>query len=53
MHWLCMGGYAPYVWPSYGITLLVVVLNIYWAFASARRAREEARRRLLMGGRGS
>jgi heme exporter protein CcmD len=53
MHWLCMGGYAAYVWPSYGITLLVVVLNIYWAFASARRAREEARRRLQMSGSGS
>jgi heme exporter protein CcmD len=46
MHWLCMGGYAAYVWPSYGITLLVVVLNIYWAFGAARRAREEALRRL-------
>lgn len=46
MHWLCMGGYAAYVWPSYGLTLLVVVLNIYWAFGSARRAREEALRRL-------
>jgi heme exporter protein D len=30
-----MGGYAAYVWSAYGITLLVVLLNV-WA---ARRAR--------------
>ena len=32
---LQMGGYAPYVWSAYGITLLVLLLNIW----SARRAR--------------
>lgn len=32
---LAMGGHGPYVWSAYGITLLVVLLNI-WA---ARRAR--------------
>jgi heme exporter protein D len=32
---LAMGGYAAYVWSAYGITLLVILLNI-WA---ARRAR--------------
>jgi len=25
-----MGGYADYVWPSYGLTLGVIVLNIVW-----------------------
>lgn len=30
---LHMGGYAAYVWPAYGITLLVFVANIW----SARR----------------
>jgi heme exporter protein CcmD len=30
---LGMGGYAPYVWSAYGITLAALVLN-YW---SARR----------------
>ena len=25
---LAMGGYAPYVWPAYGLTLLVLTLNI-------------------------
>ena len=32
---LAMGGYAPYVWSAYGITLAVLLLNIW----SARRAR--------------
>jgi heme exporter protein D len=32
---IAMGGYAPYVWSAYGITLLVILLNIW----SARRAR--------------
>ena len=32
---LLMGGHAPYVWSAYGISLLVLLLNI-WA---ARRAR--------------
>jgi heme exporter protein D len=32
---LDMGGYAPYVWSAYGITLLVLLVNVW----SARRAR--------------
>jgi heme exporter protein CcmD len=35
MEFLRMGGYAAYVWSAYGITLLVVLINIW----SARRAR--------------
>ncbi|MDB6090139.1 MAG: hypothetical protein JWN85_2923 [Gammaproteobacteria bacterium] len=45
---LDMGGYAAYVWPSYGLTLVVVVLNIVWARRLLARSREEARRRLAM-----
>jgi heme exporter protein CcmD len=45
---LAMGKYAPYVWPSYGLTLLVVVLNIVWARRLLTQARIEARRRLAM-----
>src|SRR5262249_54427982 len=26
-----MGGYAPYLWPSYGVTFAVVLLNVWWA----------------------
>lgn len=45
-HWLQMGGYARYVWPSFGITFAVVFLNIWWALRSAREARAQARRRM-------
>jgi heme exporter protein D len=43
---LAMGGYARFVWPSYALTFLVVLLNVYWARRALSRAREEARRRL-------
>jgi heme exporter protein CcmD len=45
-----MGGYAAYVWPSYGLTLIVIVWNIIWARRLLARSREEARRRLAMQG---
>ncbi len=47
---LDMGGYAGYVWPSYALTLAIVVLNIVWARRLLARSREEARRRLAMRG---
>jgi len=43
-----MGGYAAYVWPSYVLTLAVVVLNIVWARRLLAKSREEARRRLAV-----
>ena len=43
-----MGGYAVWVWPSYAVTFLVLLLNIYWARSALRSAREEAKRRLEM-----
>jgi len=43
-----MGGYAAYVWPSYGLTLTIIVLNIVWARRSLARSRAEALRRLAM-----
>ncbi len=39
---LAMGGYAPYVWSAYGITLVVILLNIW----TARRARVRALERI-------
>jgi heme exporter protein CcmD len=45
MHWLNMGGYWPFVWPSYLLTLVVIVLNIHFARRSLRGALAEARRR--------
>jgi heme exporter protein CcmD len=47
---LKMGGYAAYVWTSYGLTLAVIVLNIVWARRLLAKSREEARRRLVMRG---
>jgi heme exporter protein CcmD len=43
-----MGKYGIYVWPSFGLTLLTVLLNVYWARRTYRDARELARRRLAM-----
>lgn len=45
---LRMGGYARYLWPAYGVTFTVVVLNIVWARRALARARREARRRLAV-----
>ena len=46
MQWLSMGGYWMYLWPSYLLTLLVLVLNVGYARRSARLARQEALRRV-------
>jgi heme exporter protein CcmD len=45
---LYMGGYAAFVWPSYALTMAIVLLNIVWARRSLARASEEARRRLAI-----
>jgi heme exporter protein D len=45
---LAMGKYGPYVWPSFGLTLLVIVLNIVWAQRLLRQAQIDARRRLVI-----
>jgi len=41
--WLAMGGYAAYVWPSIGLALGALVVNLF----AARRRHEEAVRRAL------
>lgn len=48
MRFLDMGGYYPWVWPAYAVTLAVMGLNIYWAKRLLVRARRAARRRLEM-----
>ena len=45
---LAMGKYAAYVWPSYGLALLVTVLNIAWARGLLARLKADARRRLAV-----
>lgn len=34
-----MGGYAPYVWSSYGIALVVVLGNFIWPWLRHRQLR--------------
>jgi heme exporter protein CcmD len=46
--WFHMGGFAIYVWPSYGLMVVGVALNVVWARRSARAARVAARRRIAM-----
>ena len=41
-----MGGDAAYVWPAYGITLALLVVNVWWT----RRMRSDALRRAARGG---
>jgi heme exporter protein CcmD len=48
MHFLSMGGRGQYLWPAYGLTLAVIVLNVIWARTLVREAREDLRRRLIM-----
>jgi heme exporter protein CcmD len=50
MAFLDMGGYAPFVWPAYAVTLTVIVLNIVWALRLLKRSRKEALHRLAIGG---
>ena len=50
MAFLDMGGYWPYVWPAYALTLAVMVLNVVWARRLLQRSRQEALRRLSIGG---
>ena len=45
-----MGGYAAFVWSAYGLTFLVVGLNIYWARRLLVRSREDAKKRLITRG---
>lgn len=47
MHWLSMGGYWPFVWPSYLLTAIALALNVGSARRAFRTAVAEARRRAL------
>jgi heme exporter protein CcmD len=52
MNWtefLAMGGYAAFVWPSFGLTLIVLILNVRAARRLHATAREETLRRLDSG----
>jgi heme exporter protein D len=39
-----MGGYAGFVWPAYGVTLLILVIAIVSSLRAHAKARENVRR---------
>jgi heme exporter protein D len=45
-----MGGYAPFVWGSYGVTVAALALEIWLVRARRRRALAEAARIRKRGG---
>jgi len=42
---LAMGGYARFVWPAYGLTLLVLTANVMLPLWRERALRRRLRRR--------
>jgi heme exporter protein D len=44
MTFLAMGGYARYVWPAYGVAVLVLGAMLLWSVAAYRRCRREIER---------
>ena len=48
-----MGRYAAFVWPAYGLTILVVGLNVLWARRLLARSKLEAQRRLALQEQGT
>ena len=42
---LAMGGYAAFVWPSFGLTLILLIYNVRSARQLHAGAREQALRR--------
>ena len=40
MEFLRMGGYGAYVWSAYGITLMVLIINIWWTYRFYKKSRE-------------
>jgi heme exporter protein CcmD len=50
IEYLDMGGYARYVWPSYALVVIFIVVNIFSARRALKRARAEAMRRLAIKG---
>lgn len=50
--WLAMGGYAPYVWPSIGLAVGTLVVNMVMARRRHAAALQRALRRLAMDGTG-
>jgi heme exporter protein CcmD len=43
---LAMGGYAAFVWPSFGLTLILLIHNVRAARRYHASARDQAMRRI-------
>ena len=39
IQWLDMGGYAAYIWPAYGLVLVMLVANIVGIRRQTKRTR--------------
>ncbi len=52
MDFLAMGGYAAYVWSSFGATALLLGGVVLWSAAEARRVRRSTFARALQPRRG-
>ncbi len=50
--WLAMGGYAAYVWPSIGLAIGTLVVNMMMARRRHAAALQRALRRLAIDGYG-
>jgi heme exporter protein D len=46
MHWLAMGGYAPYVWPAYAVFFVVLAWDWFVPALRRRRLVDELRGRM-------
>ncbi|MGH8377535.1 MAG: heme exporter protein CcmD [Gammaproteobacteria bacterium] len=44
---LTMGGYAEYVWPAYGIVLIVLLVNAIWPGHQQRALLKQLCRRVI------
>ena len=44
---VAMGGYAKYVWPAFGITAIVLMVNLLAARRQLRQIRERLQLRLV------
>jgi heme exporter protein CcmD len=55
MEWLRtflhMGGYAFYVWPAYGLSLIILVLNVIWSRRCEQQFFRMLRRRRRITGK--
>jgi len=42
-HFFAMGGYAVYVWSSYGLAVLILILNLYLPLARRKTVQRRLR----------